>query len=84
MCSSDLFTTVAIALAAALPQAPGFFGVFHQATQTTLELWGQPSDPSKAYAILFWAVSFVPIATTGALLFWRAGLRLSELQDQRD
>lgn len=74
------FTTVAIALAAALPQAPGFFGVFHAATEKTLVLWGQAVDPSKAYAIVLWGVSFIPLAIVGALLFWREGLKLSELR----
>ena len=78
--SAACFTTVAIALAAALPQAPAFVGVFHAAIQATLELWGMPSDPAKAYAILFWAVSFVPIAIVGVLLFWREGLSLSDLR----
>lgn len=78
--SAACFTTVAIALAAALPQAPGFVGVFHAAIQATLELWGMPADPAKAYAILFWAVSFVPIAVVGILLFWRERLRLADLR----
>jgi hypothetical protein len=36
-------------------------------------------DPSKAYAIVLWGVSFIPLAIVGALLFWREGLKLSEL-----
>lgn len=74
------FTTVAIALAAALPQAPGFFGVFHKATEMTLVLWGQNAGPAQAFAVLLWAVSFLPVATTGALLSWREGLDLKTIR----
>lgn len=75
------FTQVAIALAAALPQAPGFFGVFHKAAEMTLVLWGQASGASQAYAVLFWAVSFLPVTSVGALLFWREGIDLRGLRD---
>jgi uncharacterized protein (TIRG00374 family) len=75
------FTTVAIALTVALPQAPGFFGVFHVAIQTTLVLWGTDETPAKAFAIVFWAVSFVPVAVTGAILWWREGMTLSDLRE---
>jgi hypothetical protein len=76
------FTTVAIALAAALPQAPGFFGVFHKAIEMTLVLWGQPLGPSQAFAIVFWAVSFLPITMVGALLCWREGIRPGEIREK--
>lgn len=78
------FTTVAIALTVALPQAPGFFGVFHVAIQTTLVLWGLDAGPAQAFAIVFWAVSFVPVATLGAILSWREGLSLAALKAQTD
>lgn len=68
------FTTVAIALTVAFPQAPGFFGVFHVAIEKTLVLWGQDAGPSQAFAIVFWGVSFLPITFVGALLWWREGL----------
>ena len=68
------FTTVAIALTVALPQAPGFFGVFHVAIANTLMLWGQGAGPAQAFAIVFWGVSFLPITTVGAFLFWKEGL----------
>jgi len=76
------FMTVAIALTVALPQAPGFFGVFHVAIETTLLLWGLDPAPAKAFAIVFWAVSFVPVATAGAIAWWQAGLTMATLRDQ--
>lgn len=78
------FMTVAIALTVALPQAPGFFGVFHVAIQTTLVLWGLEEGPAQAFAIVFWAVSFVPVAAAGAVLSWREGLSLASLKAQTD
>jgi uncharacterized protein (TIRG00374 family) len=73
------FTNVALALTVALPQAPGFFGVFHKAVETTLVLWGQDAAPAQAFAIVFWAVSFVPITAVGAVLSWREGVRPREM-----
>jgi uncharacterized protein (TIRG00374 family) len=74
------FTTVAIALTVALPQAPGFFGVFHVAIEKTLVLWGQPEGPAEAFAIVFWAVSFVPITVSALLLAWREGFRVEDVR----
>jgi uncharacterized protein (TIRG00374 family) len=76
------FTTVAIALTVALPQAPGFFGVFHVAIEKTLVLWGTDTAPSQAFAIVFWAVSFVPVTTIGAVLWWREGLSMRVLRER--
>ncbi len=70
------FTTVAIAVAVVLPQAPGFFGVFHVAIEKTLVLWSVDPSPAKAFAIVFWAVSFVPVTAVGLAALWREGLSL--------
>ena len=48
--------------------------------EKTLTLWGQPVSPSKAFAIVFWGVSFLPVASVGALLWLREGLSLTELR----
>ncbi len=70
------FTGVAIALTVALPQAPGFIGVFHIAIEKTLLLWGVAAAPSKGFAIVFWAVSFVPVTALAVVALWREGLSL--------
>lgn len=75
------FTTVAIALTVALPQAPGFFGVFHVAIEKTLLLWGQDAGPAQAFAIVFWGVSFLPITAVGAFFWWNEGLTTAMLRD---
>ncbi len=73
------FTGVAIALTVALPQAPGFVGVFHVAIEKTLLLWGQSATPAKGFAIVFWAVSFLPVLIVGLSAMWREGLSLRGL-----
>ena len=75
------FTTVAIALTVLLPQAPGFFGVFHVAIEKTLVLWQVPEASAEAFAIVFWAVSFVPVTALGLLAIWREGISLGSLRD---
>jgi len=74
------FVAVAIALTVALPQAPGFVGVFHVAIEKTLVLWGQDITPAKGYAIVFWAVSFVPVALVGLAALWQEGLSLRSIR----
>lgn len=70
------FTAVAIALTVVLPQAPGFVGVFHVAMEKTLVLWGQASTPAQAFALLFWAISYVPVTLLGLAALSREGLSL--------
>lgn len=76
------FTSVAIALTVAVPQAPGFFGVFHVAIEKTMLLWSVDGTPAKAFAIVFWAVSFLPVTATGLLAMWTEGLSLGGLWTQ--
>lgn len=73
------FTAVAIALTVVLPQAPGFVGVFHVAIEKTLLLWGLDPTPARAFAIVFWGISFVPVTATGLVALWREGLSLGDL-----
>lgn len=74
------FTGVAVALSVVLPQAPGFIGVFHVAMEKTMLLWGQPAAAAKGFAIVFWAVSFLPVTVVGLIATWREGLSVTELQ----
>lgn len=73
------FTAVAIALAVVLPQAPGFLGVFQVAMEQTMLLWSVEPTGAKAFAMLFWAVSFLPVTTLGLLALWREGMSLREI-----
>ena len=75
------FTGVAIALTVALPQAPGFIGVFHVAIEKTMVLWGVPDAESKSFALVFWGVSFVPVTLVGMTTMWREGLSMSDIKE---
>ncbi len=77
------FTAVAIALTVALPQAPGFLGVFHVAMEKTMVLWGQSAGDAEGFAIVFWAVSFLPVTLIGLYAMTREGINASTLLSAR-
>jgi uncharacterized membrane protein YbhN (UPF0104 family) len=73
------FVIVCVALAVALPQAPGFIGVFHIATQKSLDVFGIGLSSAQSFAILLWAISIVPVTVAGLLFLWREGIRFGEI-----
>ncbi len=73
------FVNVCVALAVALPQAPGFIGVFHIATQKSLDVFGIGLASAQSFAILLWAVSIVPVTVAGLLFLWREGISFGEI-----
>jgi uncharacterized membrane protein YbhN (UPF0104 family) len=73
------FVVVCIALAIALPQAPGFIGVFHIATQKSLDVFGIGLSSAQSFAILLWAISIVPVTVAGLLFLWREGMSFGEI-----
>jgi uncharacterized protein (TIRG00374 family) len=72
-----LFMESALALSVALPQAPGFVGVFHFMIERTLTFWSAEAAQAQAGALLFWAVSFGPVTILGLAEAWRVGLGLT-------
>jgi uncharacterized protein (TIRG00374 family) len=69
------FLQSVIALAVALPSAPGFFGVFEAAARIGLvQVWGVASSPAVAFAIGFHLAGFLPITVIGLYYLWRLGL----------
>ena len=77
--AGSCFVAVCIALAVALPQAPGFIGVFHIATQKSLDVFTIDISSAQSFAILLWAVSIVPITVAGLLFLWREGISFGEM-----
>ena len=69
------FTSVAIALTVALPQA-GFAGVFHVAMTKTMLLW--VNLLASAGFIVSFGLSFIPITILGLLALWKEGLSLKD------
>ena len=73
------FVLVCLALAVALPQAPGFIGVFHIAVQKTLVIFGVGLSSAQSFAIILWALSIIPVTIVGLLFLWREGMSLGEI-----
>ncbi|MFQ5964528.1 MAG: lysylphosphatidylglycerol synthase transmembrane domain-containing protein [Candidatus Scalinduaceae bacterium] len=76
------FVIVCLALAIALPQAPGFIGVFHVATQKSLDIFGAGVSSAQSYAIIFWTITIIPTALVGFLFLWKEGMSLKEVAKQ--
>lgn len=77
--SAALFLQGFISLGVAVPQAPGFFGVFENFGRIGLGLYGVPPDAAVSWAIGFHFLSYVPITVMGAWYFVRAGMSMGEL-----
>ncbi len=78
--SAALFLLGFIALGAAVPSAPGFFGVFEYMAIQGLAIYGVAKGQATSWAIGFHIVSFIPITVIGGYYFTRLGLGFSELQ----
>ncbi len=78
--SAALFLQGIIAIGVAVPQAPGFFGVFeHFARIGLVGIYGVPADAAVSWAIGYHLLSYVPITVIGAWYFLRAGLSMGEI-----
>lgn len=77
--SAALFLQGIIAIGVAIPQAPGFFGVFETFGKYGLGIFGVPPDAAVTWAIGFHFLSYVPITVIGAWYFLRAGLSMHDL-----
>lgn len=78
------FINVCLAIAVALPQAPGFIGVFHIATQKSLAIFGVGLSSAQSYAIVLWAIGIVPVTLAGLYFLWREGMHLGDIAKQDD
>ena len=82
--TSGMFITGVIAAGVAVPQAPGFFGVFEAIAKVTLPIYGASETQAVSWAIGYHILSFIPITLIGAWYFVRLGLSLSEMSATRD
>ncbi|MFQ5686974.1 MAG: lysylphosphatidylglycerol synthase transmembrane domain-containing protein [Candidatus Scalindua sp.] len=73
------FVLICICLAIALPQAPGYIGVFHIATQKTLDIFGVGLSSAQSFAIILWALSIIPVTIIGLMFLWREGMSFGEI-----
>lgn len=77
--SAALLVQGLIAVAVALPAAPGFFGVFELVGKTGLAFYGVGGDQAVSWALGFHLLTFIPITVIGGIYFARLGLRLREM-----
>jgi uncharacterized protein (TIRG00374 family) len=75
-----LFLQSLVALAAAIPSSPGFFGPFEAAAVAGLSLWSVPSDQAVSFAVGFHIAGFIPVTLVGFYYVWRLGLRWREVK----
>ncbi len=71
--------SICIAFAIALPQAPGYIGVFHIATQKSLDIFNIELASSQSYAITLWVLSTIPTIIIGLIFLWKEGISFTEL-----
>jgi len=77
--TGSCLVAICLAFAVALPQAPGYIGLFHLATQKALEVFNIEIATSQSYAIALWGISIIPITIIGILFLWREGISLKDL-----
>ena len=82
--SSALFVQGVIAIGVAVPQAPGFFGVFEAIAKVALPVYGVEEAKAVSWAIGYHILSFIPITALGAWYFVRLGLHFRDLGSTRD
>ena len=80
--SAALFLQGIIAIGVAIPQAPGFFGVFETFGKLGLGVYGVAPDQAVTWAIGFHVLSYIPITLIGAWYFVRAGLSMGQIGAQ--
>jgi glycosyltransferase 2 family protein len=70
---------VALAVGVSLPSAPGLIGTFHYSLILVLIGYGVGQTEAATYAVVFHAVTVVPLIVWGLALVWQRGLSLSGL-----
>ncbi|MDR4507280.1 MAG: flippase-like domain-containing protein [Candidatus Brocadiaceae bacterium] len=70
---------VCLALAVALPQAPGYIGVFHIAVLKSLTIFGIQTSAAQSYAIALWVISVFPVTIMGFFFLWKEGMAFGEV-----
>lgn len=78
--SISVFILVILALAVAIPSAPGFIGTFHYACALGLELFGIPGEEALSVAIILHAINFFPVTIIGLFFLWRGKMSLAEAE----
>lgn len=79
---ASLLVFVLVSLAVALPQAPGFIGVYQFVADSSLKIMSAPLYAAKGFALLSWAVSIIPVTLVGFGFLYAEGISLSAVTDR--
>lgn len=74
-----VFVQSLIAMAVAIPAAPGFFGVFEAASVLGLGLWGVGNARAVSFAMGFHLGGWITVTALGAYYAARLGIRMKDL-----
>ncbi|HEX2211733.1 MAG TPA: lysylphosphatidylglycerol synthase transmembrane domain-containing protein [Longimicrobium sp.] len=74
-----VFLQSLIAMAVAIPAAPGFFGVFEAASVLGLGLWGVSNARAVSFAMGFHIAGWLALTGLGAFYAARLGIRVRDL-----
>ena len=79
--SAALFLQSLLAMAVAVPSAPGFFGLFEAAAKVALGVYLIEDTLAVSYALGYHILSFIPITLIGFWYLARLGLHLKDMSD---
>lgn len=78
--AAAIFLQSLIALAVALPSAPGFFGLWEAAARIGLvDIWGVELDKALGFALGYHIGGFLSVTILGLYYAWRLGLSWEEV-----
>ena len=81
--SAALFLQSLLAMAVAIPSAPGFFGLFEAGAKVALGVYLIDDTLAVSYALGYHLLSFIPITLIGFWYLARMGLHLKDMSDGR-
>ncbi|HEX6942556.1 MAG TPA: lysylphosphatidylglycerol synthase transmembrane domain-containing protein [Gemmatimonadaceae bacterium] len=79
--SAALFLQSLLAMAVAIPSAPGFFGLFEAGAKVALGVYLIDDTLAVSYALGYHLLSFIPITLIGFWYLARLGLHLKDMSD---
>jgi uncharacterized protein (TIRG00374 family) len=78
--TAALFVNGVLAMGAAIPQAPGFWGAFEAIGKASLAVYHVPGEVAVAWAGAFHLLTWIPITVIGLVYFGRLGMHFGELR----
>lgn len=82
--TAAMFLQGIIGFGAAIPSAPGYFGIFEFFAKIGLAVYAVPTQLALSWALTYHILSFIPITVMGAIYFLRLGLSLTAVANAKD